>query len=470
MAQKVESVVILGGGLTGLSAAYKLAASGVRVCVLEESPRLGGLAASIRQNGCTFDYGPHRFHTKNRDQLHELQTLLDGELNCLHRKSSIWLMGQYFSYPLDVKELLFKMNPLKSARAFVDYMFTRAAHALLPRPDVSFEDWVVQRFGRTLYDIYFGPYTEKLWGLQPAGISADWASERISLMNLGDVAARLFIRRPAPRTYASRFYYPLNGTGQIAESLAHAVTMQKGIIHTGARVCSVRWNKRRVEAVTYRKEGRDFSEKADYVISTIPVTDLVLMSDPLPEGSVTACARSLQYRGIVFLFLVTKRPELTDNHWIYCPEKKLIFNRLSEPANFGRRLVPAGKTAVCVEISCNRNDSLWQASGEDIFRASVTSLKHMGLLDTADIEDYFTDRLPHAYPIYTIGYEKSISRLLHFLHSSDNLITAGRQGLFRYGNMDHAIDMGFHAARFLLSPDQEKTGLFESVHTKAYLG
>ncbi len=466
-----KKVIILGGGLTGLGAAYKLSQAGVEVVVIEEQSRLGGIAASIKRNDYIFDFGPHRFHTNNLMLLEEIKSLVPVELNTVHRKSSIRLMDKYFSYPLEAKNLLFKMNPLKLAQAFFDFVFTVSKNKIFPLPDSSFESWIVNRFGRTLYDLYFGPYTEKLWGIHPANISPDWASQRIALLNLWDVAMRLLIKKDStPRTYETRFYYPFFGSGTFAEKFTERIIKNNGAIHLGAKVDTVTWNKNSVIEITYQKNGSKFIEKADHFISTIPVTDLILMSNPLPQSSLLSSARTLKYRGIVFLFLALKKDRLTDNHWIYCPEKKLVFTRLSEPKNFSARMVPQNASSLCVEISCGKDDKIWHTTKDRIFEYSIASLKKMDLIDSKDVSDFFIDRISHAYPIYDIGYEKHVNTLISYLHSSSNLITTGRQGLFRYGNMDHAIDMGFLSAQYLLEAREDKSKLFEVLNKKDYFG
>jgi len=471
MIKGTKKVIVLGGGLTGLSAAYRLSQQGVSVTVIEERPRLGGIAASIKYGKYIFDYGPHRFHTKNLSQLEEIKTLMQDKLNILYRKSSIRLMGKYFVCPLEIKNLLLNMGPLKSTQAFLDYVFTITMNKLVTQPDSSFENWVVNRFGRTLYNIYFGPYTEKLWGIHPARISTDWASQRIALMNLWDVAIRLLIKKDdTPRTYETKFYYPYFGSGEFSDKFAEKIELNNGVIHTQAEVVALNWEGNSVDEVVFIRDGCESREKADYIISTIPITKLILMSKPLLQSTLVKSAMRLKYRGIVFLFLVTRKKELTDNHWIYCPEKELIFNRLSEPKNFSDKMVVNNTTSICIEISCNQGDHIWMASKDEIFKFAMDSLKRMDFMDESDVLDFFIDKLPDAYPIYELGYEDNIENLISFLHSSANLITAGRQGLFRYGNMDHAIDMGFLAAQYLLNGDGDKSRLFDIANKKDYFG
>jgi len=159
-----KSVIVIGAGPAGLAAADRLAAAGIDVLVLEGQDRVGGLCRTVSFAGATFDLGGHRFITKDDEVREFVFELMGDDLEVRHRKSTIRLRGKNFAYPLDFKNLLLRMNPFTTMRAGLDYLGTAARQKVAPRPDVSFEDWVVNRFGRALYDIYFGPYTEKLWG------------------------------------------------------------------------------------------------------------------------------------------------------------------------------------------------------------------------------------------------------------------------------------------------------------------
>jgi protoporphyrinogen oxidase len=173
-------VVVLGAGLAGLAAAWELARGGARVTVLERERRVGGMAASWRRGPYWLDYGPHRFHSRDQELIAHLYEVLDGEVVVRQRRSRIHLRGRYFDYPLRLSNVLNNLPPGLLARAACDYVTARCAERLSPTPDHHFEGWVKKRFGRTLYELFFRPYTEKAWGMPCAEISSDWASQRIA--------------------------------------------------------------------------------------------------------------------------------------------------------------------------------------------------------------------------------------------------------------------------------------------------
>ncbi len=181
-----QGIIVLGGGLAGLSAAWKLADSGAAVRVIEREDIPGGMSATIAHNGYRFDFGGHRFITKRKDVLEEIQRLMGGEFRPGYRRTRYLLWGKRLNYPLELGNLVRNVSPAVSARCLLDYLWARAKAGVMDIPEDSFEDWVVKRFGRHLYDIFFGQYTAKIWGIPPSTISKDWAAQRISLVNLGD--------------------------------------------------------------------------------------------------------------------------------------------------------------------------------------------------------------------------------------------------------------------------------------------
>ena len=107
------------------------------------------------------------------------------------RSSVVLHGGQRYRYPLELDDVLRKYGSAAARRALGSYGRERLHRAVAPAPDRSFEDWVDPPLRRELYADFFGPYTEKLWGIAPTQISADWASQRISLPSLADVLLRL---------------------------------------------------------------------------------------------------------------------------------------------------------------------------------------------------------------------------------------------------------------------------------------
>jgi protoporphyrinogen oxidase len=438
--------VVLGAGLAGLSAADVLASRGCSVVVLEKAPSVGGLASTVRSGDSHFDYGPHRFHTKNPAVLARVRGLLGGDLLQLERISRIRLLDRYFRYPLSLGDVMRRMPLHRGAAMLGSYACQRVARLFSPRPDDSFESWVTSRFGRSLYGIYFGPYTEKLWGIHPSRLSPDWASQRISVPSLsGLVRETLFPRGDkGARSLVSVFHYPRGGIGRIAEALASRVAVAGGTIITGSPPEAIR---RSGTGFTIHAAGSDI--EADGVVNTIPVTEYSALLGPLLPDLVRDAASHLAFRAIAFVTLrLDRRPGVGD-HWIYTPEDFYRFNRLSIPENFDPAASPEGRGQVVFEYTCREGDGIW-ASGEPLAGECARGGERLGLFPGDAVRSFELSRQPHAYPVYERGYESISGAVLEALDALPGSVTCGRQGLFRYNNMDHSIEMGEHAALELL--------------------
>jgi protoporphyrinogen oxidase len=447
-----DRVLVLGAGLTGLSAADELSGAGVPCLVLERHPSVGGLAGGVRLGGFGFDFGPHRFHTPDpRIERYFTDLFPDGAYLKPRRKSEIQLVGRRFAYPLELGDVVRKLDFMDNLRAFVDYLVSSLRRRLARPVEGSFEDWVVNRFGRTLYDLYFRPYTEKLWGVPTADISSDWAAQRISLVSLFDVLKRLVAKGfgEEPRTYAREFHYPEAGICELARRIAKRALAAGAELRLGSEVVGFGTSRGGFEVTVERKAGDAYRESATAVISTIPLPRLEGMFDPSPGAEVLRAAGGLRSRAVVFDHLAFEGGTLSDNHWIYFPEPLYVFNRVSEPANFSPKLTPPGRASVTFEVSCDAGDALWRMGRDELVGRNLRGLREVGLgigAPTAHTVSYQS----HAYPIYDRGYRERLRVCLDHLNRHPGLITTGRQGLFRYGNMDHAVIMGRKAALALL--------------------
>ena len=441
MSHEPCTVAVLGAGLAGLSAADVLVSRGYDVLVIEKNSGSGGLAATVRADGFHFDFGPHRFHTQNSSILERISTLLPERLLQLERLSRIRLMDRYFHYPLSLGDVLRRMPPHRGIGIVGSYIGEKVRNIFSPRSEDDFEGWVLKRFGRQLYDIYFGPYTEKLWGCPPSSLSADWASQRITVPGLsGLVKETLFPSGDKIRSLVSTFHYPKGGIGHIAEAF------EKRIAKAGGKFAFDTVPK----SITIGNDGRfvistgNDEIRVSRIINTIPVTEYVrLLGGKLPDTAHSVAAL-LHYRGIVFLTVrVRKRPDARD-HWIYAPEERYLFNRLSIPENFDDDL-PVEGFQVVFEFSCQKDDDIWNGS-IDLLDSAIEGGARLGLFERDDVTGSMLSYQAHAYPIYDLGYASRVASVLDCLHSLEGSVTCGRQGLFRYNNMDHSIEMGQYAA------------------------
>jgi protoporphyrinogen oxidase len=447
-----KRVIVLGGGPAGLSAAWKLAQAGVDIQVFEASPRLGGLSATVAYRGHLFDYGGHRFLTSNEQLLAEIQHLVGEDFKLRRRRTKILFRDRLFEQPLQMGDLILHLNPLLSLTCGLDYVATRLRNRIFPMPEESFEQWVVKRFGQTLYSCFFGPYTEKVWGVPPSTISAEWASQRIMVPNLWAIVKRMILRSKAtPKVFTRYYYYPEQGIGQIWTHMAKEITRYGGHVHLNSMVRQVKVEGGRVRSVLVQTPAGWQENDCDFVISSIPLPCLVKMIDPQVAQEYLAVAEEMRYRSVLFLFLLIDQEQVTDNDALYVPEPQYLFFRVEQPKFWSQTMAPPGKTSLCLEVSCFEGDETWCASDQELCQMAIRDLKRIGLIeDGRVVRDYLVHRMPHVYPSSEVGHEEKRQKLVHYLHGIANLVPIGRQGLFRYLNMDEVIEMGFGAARNFL--------------------
>jgi len=450
--KKTKKVVIMGGGPAGLCVGWKLIKNNVHVEVVELESQVGGLCRSIRKKGYIFDLGGHRFISKYKELLKDVSEIMGETLELRPRKSQIRLKGKYYAYPLDAKDLVTKMNAFVSLKCLIDYLVTTFKNKISPPEDLSLEDWIVNRFGRSLYDIYFGPYSEKLWGVPPTTISADWAAQRISLINLWDVFIRLLGKqKDTPTTYATKYFYPKEGIGQIPERIAEIITEGGGKVHLNTEVVKINVNGNKITGVVVKKNGKEITLTGDFYVSTIPLPEFVSSIDPPVEEKYLNVAKDMHFRALRFMNVLIDDDQVSENTWICIPEDQYLFFRIQEPRNWGLGTVPEGKTSLILEIACDVGDEIWEADDDTIMKRCVEDLKKLGFDIEGKVNDYFSTRAKHAYPIYDLNYINKLRAVFELFMQYENLAVCGRQGLYRYNNMDHSMLMGYITAEHILN-------------------
>ena len=446
----MNSTTILGGGLAGLSAGLVLTRAGRRVLVLEREPALGGLARTIVRGAFRFDLGGHRFFTRDKGIEAFLRELMGGELLSVPRKSQILLRGRYFDYPLRPLNALSGLGPWTTVRMLLDYAVEHARHRLRPPASVSLEDWVVSRFGRTMFEIYFKGYSEKIWGIPCERVCTEWVEQRIQGLSLGVAIRRALLGSAADLpTLAEAFLYPALGIGRIAERMREEIEPD-GRVVTEARVERLEHDGGLVEGLAVVRGGRSCVVEGDEFISTIPLTALVRMLHPAAPAGVLEAASRLRYRDLVIVAVMLDRERVTDQTWTYVPGADIPFSRIHEPTNWSAAMAPRGKTLLVTEHFCFSGDGTWRARDEDLARMTIDHLGRMGFVDRREVIDSAVVRVAKAYPVFEVGYREHYDRVCEYLGRFRNLDIVGRGGTFKYLNMDHAIAAGIEAAERLI--------------------
>jgi protoporphyrinogen oxidase len=447
-----KDVVVLGGGLSGLSAAETLTRAGKDLIVFEADPVVGGLSKTVIHNDFRFDLGGHRFITKNERIEQYVRRLLDDESLAVSRKSKIYMRDRFFDYPLKPYNAIFGMGIPTTARILFDYIKEKVKGIFITPVNVSLEDWVVNNFGRTMFNLYFKDYSEKVWGIGCDRISEEWVSQRIRGLSLWVAIKNAFFKfsgREVP-TLASNFIYPSPGIGYISDRLREEIEKSNTVM-TDTKVSRIIHKDFVVSNVIAKNCDDIYDIEGTNVVSSIPVTSLVRMLSPAPPEDVLEAASRLKYRDLVLVAIMVDREKLTDLTWIYIPEKRFSLGRIHEPANWSPDMAPEGKTHFVCEYFCFEGDDVWKTGDEKLISMTVRQLIELGFIEESEVIDSCVVRVPKTYPLFEVGYEKHYDKLVEYLENFKNLHITGRNGKFKYYNMDYTMESGIEVAEALLS-------------------
>ncbi|MEK6278392.1 MAG: NAD(P)/FAD-dependent oxidoreductase [Actinomycetota bacterium] len=430
-----EQPVILGAGPAGLTAGYLLAQRGAGPIVLEALGGVGGLARTEVRDGFRFDLGGHRFFTKSREVEALWRETLGDELLRRPRLSRIYYRRRMIDYPLSGPNLVRVLGPGELARALSSYL---VALARRPPEAETYEDWVSQRFGQRLYEMFFRSYTEKVWGVPCRELRAEWAAQRIRGLSFA-AAARSALpggRNNRVRSLINEFHYPRLGPGQMWEAMRDRIVELGGCVRTGAPVERIRVEGARVSEVAAAGE----SIPATQVISSLPLPVVAGLADPAPPRAVLDAAAGLRYRDFVTVALVLEGSELFPDNWIYVHEPGVRVARIQNFRAWSPSMVPdPGKSCVGLEYFCFQGDELWSLPDEELVELATREFDKLRLGERDRVLRGYVVRVPKAYPIYDEQYAGRLATIRRWLTGIDNLQQVGRNGLHRYNNSDHSM-------------------------------
>jgi protoporphyrinogen oxidase len=457
-----KRVVVLGGGLPGLSAAHWLTRQGVETEVLERASEIGGLARTIERNGFRYDFGGHRFFSRSPDIQGLLRELLGADLTQVNASSKIFYRGRLYEYPISPRDVLLGMGKERAGLALWSLLGARAANLVRREPLFSLEDWLVAEFGETLYRAFFKDYNEKVWGVPCHRLSTELASSRIRGIAFASVLGQSFLPRrllPDPsKSYA--FLYPRKGIGQLTSRFAAEIT-KKNVIRTDASVTEVRVKKARVESILYKDSSdREIELSATDFVSSLPLPRLLFLLSPRPSADILHSARSLVFRDLIAVCLEIKKERVTRDSWIYVPDPAIPFARVLEPKNWSLAMAPPDRTSLVAEHYCFEGDSIWSLSDAELVERTISDLCDvMKLVRRDDVAGGFAIRIKKPYPVYQIGYREHLIRIQRYLRSLVNLQTVGRGGMFKYYNVAHLVESGVRAAENIFGAGHDLSGL-----------
>ena len=509
----MKKALIIGAGPAGLTAAYELLTKSkdIEVIVFEESDCFGGISKTVNYKGNRMDMGGHRFFSKIPEVnawwdhmlpmqghptyddiiLHRPMSVTEGGpdpekedrvMLTRHRVSRILFDTKFYDYPISLKPETFKnfglLTTLKVGFSYLGSMF----HKL---PEDNLENFYINCFGRKLYSMFFEYYTENLWGRHPSEIDASWGAQRtkgLSIMGiLKDFFGKLFKvkNRKVNTSLIEEFKYPKLGPGQLWDVTAAEVEKLGGTIIKNAKVTKIHKNaKNKLTGVTYVKDGAEVQMDGDYVISSMPVKDLVGGMNDVPADAARIAA-GLPYRDYMTLGvlvpkinLVNKTNIKTINNivpdcWVYVQDRNVKLGRFQIYNNWSPYMIKDLEHTVWIglEYFVNEGDEYWNMTEEEFAKIGVSEMIKLGLIDSPDVVlDVHMEKVKKAYPAYFDTYDE-MDKLVDYLSSIEYLYCVGRNGQHRYNNIDHSMVTSFEAVKNILTGSRDKKNIW-SVNTE----
>jgi protoporphyrinogen oxidase len=452
---KRPSVVVLGAGVAGLSAAWKLSEAGVPVTVLERDSKVGGLSRTIEYKGFLFDYSAHRFNSDKPEIIEYFKRLVGKHLIRCEKKTYIHHWGRLITYPPRAKELLRVMPRWLVIRAGLEFLWATVVSCFHTPKHTSFAGWTRSKFGKTLSKHLNEKYAEKLWKMPSEELSGDWASTRIGSFRLRDFLFALFSNIGYRKIYSDShpdsefFYYTDRGIGYFPDRLAEEVVANGGKIVKEAEVTRIQKTTQGFE-ISYTHEGEQKSIQSQQVISTIPLHHLLQMITPPPPENVLSSVRSLRYLGVIIVNVLIDAPRVHDASWVYYPDPDVIFNYILEFRNWSPTMALANKTSLCVNVTAYVGDETWSMTDEQLIARVAEDLHKTNVVDKKLIFDGFVERLPYAYPVYDLQYRRKMDTVYSYLDVLPGLHLIGRTGGFKYINSDRAMEDGIEVANKII--------------------
>lgn len=504
------TAVIAGAGPAGLTAAVEfLRSTDIHPVVFEASGEIGGISKTVEHNGNRIDIGGHRFFSKNDrvmswwrdlmplqsapaldDRLLERNVPLDVHGNdpqttdrvmlVRNRVSRIYYLRKFFDYPISLSVRTFaNMGLWRTFKAGAGYLWS----TISKRREDSLEDFYINRFGEPLYGMFFEDYTEKVWGVHPSKLGADWGAQRVKGLSvfaiIKDMLSKSFgAKKQSGKVETSlieEFIYPKLGPGQLWETAASDMVRNGGELQMHTYVKHVNVSDNRVSSVTVSHDGEERTVPCDYFLSSMPIRDLIasIRGVEVPD-EVKSIAAELPYRDFITVGLLVDKLAIKNetklrtyasrvpDTWIYVQERDVKLGRIQVFNNWSPYMVKDYKDKMWIglEYFCQENDEMWNMDVASFIDMAVGELVHIGVIsDREVVKDAVRIRIQKAYPAYFGSYYR-LDKVKQFLDTIGNLYCIGRNGQHRYNNMDHSMLTAMEAVDAIAAGSTSKANVW----------
>ena len=443
-------IAIIGAGPTGLGAAHRLHELGLaNFKVFEKEHHPGGLASSFRDPaGFTWDIGGH-VQFSHYSYFDELMDKLLGDAWLHHeREAWVWMRERFIPYPFqnNIRHL-----PAEEMRDCLRGLIAclRVKSEKLPE---NFEEWIYRSFGEGIARHFMLPYNFKVWAYRPSELAYHWIGERVAEVDLERIVINITEQRDDVSWGPNNlFRFPqCGGTGEIWRRLAR--TLPAGSLELGKDVVAVDTAKRRITFADGANEDYDF------LISTMPVDELVRRSD---RDDLKCAADGLVHSATHVIGVGLKGvpgAHLKKKCWMYFPEADVPFYRVTVFSHYSPNNVPDGREywSLMAEVSESAEKPVER---ERVVEQTIAGMVAAGLVEHAkDVVSTWHFRAEHGYPTPSLGRDQALNTL-HPALDQCGIFSRGRFGSWKYevSNQDHSLMQGVELINRLATGSEELT-------------
>lgn len=508
-----KKAIIIGAGPAGLTAAYELLKkTNIKPVIFEETFDIGGISKTVNYKGNRIDIGGHRFFSKSDRVMKWWMNMMPIEENSKkndngfkadevpkktiknnqrvmlirNRLSRIYYIRKFFNYPISLTfETIHNLGVSRTIKIGLSYIISR----LFPiKNEVSLEDFLINRFGKELYETFFKDYTQKVWGVPCNEIPSEWGAQRIKGLSISKAILHALkknlskdgsiLQKKTETSLIEKFLYPKYGPGQMWEEVAKRIKDQGGEILFGQKAIRLNIQNSSIKQIVIKDQNAGIEKKytPSYVFSTMPVRDLILGIDKKSELSedVKKVAEGLEYRDFITVGLllnelkIKNKKENSQNNdglipdnWIYIQEKDVRLGRLQIFNNWSPYLVKdKSKIWIGLEYFCTEGDELWEKNDEAFAKFAIKELTKIDIIEEKSVLDYIVIRVPKTYPAY-FGTYKHFDKIINYVNNVQNLFLIGRNGMHRYNNQDHSMLTAMRAVDNIVEKIISKNNIWE---------
>ena len=512
---KQKTAIIIGAGPAGLTAAYELLdKTDIKPILFEMSSDIGGISKTVNYKGNRIDIGGHRFFSKSDRVMNWWQNILplqgrpskddiilnrdvalskvDGapdpdktDLVMLirNRLSRIFFMRSFFDYPISLKWNTFKnLGMVKILRIGLSYIIIQLFPIMVEK---SLEEFLINRFGRELYVIFFKDYTEKVWGVPCSKIQPEWGAQRIKGLSITKAifhaVTNAFTKdnsidqSKTETSLIEKFTYPKFGPGQLWEEVARQIQELGAEIYMNSTVFGINISAGQATGIKVRNNDNYAitEHKCDFAFSSMPVQELVHAMIPDPPYRVREVAKGLMYRDFITVGVLLKKMKIVNktkiptvnkivpDNWIYIQERDVKLGRLQIFNNWSPYMVKDPDTVwIGLEYFCNEGDELWSKSNVELAEFAIDELAQIGIIEKDDVLDSTVIKIPKTYPAYFGTYD-NFHVIREFTDEIENLFLIGRNGMHKYNNADHSMLTAMTAVDNILKGNTSKSNIWQ---------